>query len=131
MNILIAEDDQNIAQAYTSILRRRGHRLTLTRNGLQCLNKYRMDLKYEELKPISKFDLVIVDHAMPIKDGATLANEILEINPNQRIVYVSAFGKDLLGKIDAESGVEFMPKPFTLKALLNLVEKKPIQSLQS
>ncbi len=122
MNILIAEDDEKISQAYTSILKKRGHRLNLTRNGLQCLNQYRRELKYENLQPVSKYELVIVDHAMPIKDGATLANEILEINPDQRIVYVSAYGKELLKKINLQSGVEFMPKPFTLKALLHLVE---------
>ena len=38
------------------------------------------------LKP----DLIILDYHMPIKNGLDAAKEILEINPKQKIIFISA-----------------------------------------
>jgi len=40
MRILIAEDEDNIAEAYIMTLESRGHKVTVTRKGQECINEY-------------------------------------------------------------------------------------------
>jgi len=64
---------------------------------------------------------------MPNKNGAEAAKEILQENLNQRIIFVSAFGKDLLHDLeDTEGEIDFLTKPFTSNSLIDLVEDKRI-----
>jgi CheY-like chemotaxis protein len=44
----------------------------------------------------SPFDVVILDHKIPKKDGLQAAKEILDINPEQRIIFASAYVKETL-----------------------------------
>jgi CheY-like chemotaxis protein len=37
----------------------------------------------------SPFDVVVLDYRMPKKDGTEVAKEILDLNPNQRIIFES------------------------------------------
>ena len=45
---------------------------------------------------IQPFDAVILDYKMQDMDGIEVANEILEINPQQRIIFASAYIKETL-----------------------------------
>jgi CheY-like chemotaxis protein len=45
----------------------------------------------------SPFDVVELDYKMPGKDGMEVAKEILTINPDQRIIFASAYFKETLG----------------------------------
>lgn len=40
MNILIAEDDNDISALYKTLLEARNHKVTLTSNGEECLKTY-------------------------------------------------------------------------------------------
>ena len=42
----------------------------------------------------SPFDVVVLDYKMPGKDGMEVAKEILTINPDQRIIFASAYVRD-------------------------------------
>jgi len=63
-----------------------------------------------------------MDHRMPGKDGIETTKEILEINPDIKILFASA---DLNVEGDAlESGARsFLSKPFTIADLLAMVEE--------
>jgi len=67
-------------------------------------------------------EVVIMDHRMPGKDGIETTKEILEINPDIKILFASA---DLNVEGDAlESGARsFLSKPFTIADLLAMVEE--------
>lgn len=148
MKILIAEDDSNLSEGYKDALESRHHEVVLTANGEECLEKYANEARYkrgpsslathkkEKEPPQSKefhkgklnvpFDVVILDYKMPKKDGLQVAKEILELNPDQRIIFASGFVKDTL--IDSvkylKRVVELMQKPFGLQQLIDTVEDK-------
>ena len=65
---------------------------------------------------------------MPKKDGMEVAKEILSINPNQRIIFASAYVKDTLvdSVKELKQAVELMQKPFKLEALIDTLEDKEI-----
>ena len=70
------------------------------------------------------YDVVILDYSMPGMNGMKVAKEILNADPNQRIIFASAYVRDTLEhSVKALKQVmELMQKPFTLKQLTDTVE---------
>ena len=75
---------------------------------------------YKETKP----DLVTMDITMPEMDGITAVKEIKKIDPQAKIIMVSAMGQQAM-VIDAiQSGaLDFVVKPFQAPRVLEAVEK--------
>lgn len=122
MNILIAEDEDDMAQIYLDILKPRGHEVIITKNGRDCVSKF-LDHLYNKKK--LSFDLVIIDHIMPKMTGADAARQILKEKPDQRIIFVSAYGSQLLGSLgDDFESIEFLTKPTSPSTLIDLIEKQ-------
>jgi CheY-like chemotaxis protein len=97
MRILVAEDGEDIKTIYYMSLVERGHKIILTSDGEECLMVYRQKLQEQQQQQqqryhdkdtsSSPFDVVILDYKMPKKDGLQAAKEILDINPEQRIIF--------------------------------------------
>jgi CheY-like chemotaxis protein len=116
MKVLVAEDDAAMANIYLIALRAKGHDVTLTSNGDECIGAYK-----ESRQP---FDVVVLDYKMPGMDGLQAAKEILRTNRKQRLIFASAYVKETL--LDSvkhlEQVVELIQKPFEPKVLVELVE---------
>ena len=66
----------------------------------------------------SEIDLVITDVVMPEMNGRVLAERLLSIYPNMRILFMSGYTADVIahrGVLD--EGVNFIQKPFSIKDL--------------
>ena len=135
MRILVAEDEEDIKTIYYMSLVEGGHKVILTSNGEECLMVYRQKLQEhqehhhhhnENTSSLSYFDVVILDYKMPKKDGLQAAKEILDINPEQRIIFASAYVRETLVESvkELKRVVELMQKPFTMSALVDTVENR-------
>src|ERR671919_364616 len=131
MRILVAEDGEDIKTIYYMSLVERGHKIILTSDGEECLMVYRQKLQeqqryHDKDTSSSPFDVVILDYKMPKKDGLQAAKEILDINPEQRIIFASAYVKETLVESvkELKRVVELMQKPFSMSALVDTVENK-------
>lgn len=125
LKILIAEDNQKIADAYFKILTARGHQVTITYDGEQCIKKYKSELKSGNLKNNVPYDVVVMDFSMPKKDGAETVGEILDERPQQRILFATAFENEMIKKFNKiRRPVEVLNKPFTMKSLVQSLETK-------
>ena len=132
MEILIAEDEEDIRTVYYMTLVERGHEVILTSDGEECLKVYRQELpEHQEVqehngKTSSYFDVLILDYKMPNKDGLEVAKEILEINPEQRIIFASAYVVETLAESikELKRVVELLQKPFSMAELVDTVENK-------
>ena len=125
LKILVAEDSPSIAMLYKKSLEKRGHTVIVTENGLKCLYQYTDDYKVrgEDKKKTSLYDLVILDHKMPRMEGTDVAKEIVEMNPKQRILFVTGYVKDMMkGVRKIGEKIELMQKPFPVKAMIRQVE---------
>ena len=72
--------------------------------------------KYMQLKP----DVITLDVTMPIMDGLETAQNLFRINPDVRIVMLSAMGDETLLNQAREIGIKhFLTKPFKPDALIS------------
>ena len=143
LNILIAEDEPDIAILYKTVLEKRNHKATITTNGEDCLKAYhevsqsnRFAIDQSSVRPgpmnLSEnhpFDVVVLDCKMPHINGIEVAKEILAVNPHQRIIFASAYIKDTV--IDSIKNLrhvmmESVQKPFEIKRLIDLIEDKMV-----
>ena len=135
MKILLAEDESDVAILYKMILEDRGHEVTITTNGEDCLEVYHKELQNISLNTnpsmhVQPFDAVVLDYKMPKINGMEVAKEILAVNPHQRIIFASAYVRDTLAYSvrRLNQTVELLQKPFREDVLVDTIEDKEIYS---
>ena len=76
--------------------------------------------KYKELHP----DIVTMDITMPEMDGLAALKEIRRIDPNAKIIMVSAMGQEAMVRDAVLNGAKgFIVKPFKEDGILTAISK--------
>ena len=114
--IFIVEDDPDLVELYKIIIERNGKYAVLgaATNGEEAIEKYKV---FNE-KP----DLILMDHRMPLKDGIETTIELLKLDGNLRILFVSA-DVSVREKALEIGAVGFLDKPSSMKEFLKEIEK--------
>jgi two-component system, cell cycle sensor histidine kinase and response regulator CckA len=114
--ILLVEDDSSVRTLLRDALQKLGYRVIEAKHGLEaCL------LASQE---IDRLDLLLTDMVMPGMGGRELAQHLITIKPDLRILFMSGFTDDigiLAGHEQGTSG--FLQKPFTPELLARTVRK--------
>jgi two-component system, NtrC family, nitrogen regulation response regulator GlnG len=112
--ILVADDDRAIRTVLSQALSRLGHDVRTTSNAA-TLWRWVSD---------GEGDLVITDVVMPDENGLDLVPRIKKLRPELRIIVMSAQNTLLTAVKATERGAfEYLPKPFDLRELVNVVER--------
>ncbi|MDR2790198.1 MAG: response regulator transcription factor [Campylobacteraceae bacterium] len=122
LSVLYVEDETDIRKSLTNAVQSEFKAFLTAGDGDEGIKKFK---KY-------KFDIVITDLLMPVKDGLSLAREIKAMSKNTLVIVLSAFSeKDkLLGAIDA--GVDkYLIKPIYPDELLLMIEELARQKFSS
>ncbi len=115
-NILVVEDDAQVAKLFRDTLIKAGYSTIVAANGNEAIAAIGQQ----------SFDLIITDIFMPEKDGLELIREVMAHNPQIKVIAVSGGGKtraplylEMAKKLGA---CRTLDKPFELKELLKTVE---------
>ncbi|WP_415251309.1 response regulator transcription factor [Sulfurimonas sp.] len=110
LNILYVEDDKMLMEETAFLLEAFFKNIDTAYDGLDGLNKYNNSL----------YDIVITDINMPNMNGIEMISKIKEINPEQKIIAISAHNEsDILINL-IQSGVNsFVLKPIIQKEVIN------------
>jgi len=112
---MIADDSDAIRMVLRDILDIGHHELVAeAKNGFEAVEKF------SETKP----DLLLLDMAMPKKDGISALKEILVINPNAKIIMITA--SDNLSTMTAcinAGALAYLLKPFNFEDVLKTITK--------
>src|SRR4051812_11362924 len=113
--VLVADDDHGIRTVLTQALGRAGYDVRTTGHAA-TLWKWVAD---------GEGDLVITDVIMPDENGLDLIPRIHKLRPDLRVIVMSAQNTLLTAVKATERGAfEYLPKPFDLKELMNVVERE-------
>jgi PAS domain S-box-containing protein len=114
--ILIAEDNENIRELFSTILQHHGYHVITAVDGEEAI------IKFCENK--DQVRLVLLDGIMPRKNGKEVYEEIRIINPSIKAIFVSGYAEDIISREgQLERGINFVQKPVTPLALLNKVRE--------
>ncbi|TFH07644.1 MAG: response regulator [Candidatus Thorarchaeota archaeon] len=115
VSVLIVDDDLFLHKVLERILVIGGHSVVgHAYDGVEAIKLY------NELNP--KPDIILMDHRMPVMNGATATRAIIDINPKSLILFISA---DETVKVEAlESGaIGFLTKPIRSTELFAEIDK--------
>jgi len=112
--ILLVEDETELRNVNAEFLSSLGYSVTCASSGPGAL-----DL----LSSAGPIDLVITDVVMPKMSGREFANQLMQIRPNTRLLYVSGYADDVvLQNGISKEGMFFLQKPYSLKQLARKVQ---------
>ncbi|MFX1388683.1 MAG: response regulator [Promethearchaeota archaeon] len=114
-NILIVDDDLDIVDLFEQFLKLKGHKIIAKAyDGEQAIEVFK--------KSQNHIDIIIMDHRMPLKNGVETTEEILNINPKVKIIFVSA-DYTIRDRAIKAGAVDFLEKPIDFDTLFRLIEK--------
>lgn len=112
--ILVAEDDIQMQFAITASLQRAGYQVTITSDGVQCLQKLEQE----------SFDLIITDQRMPEMTGLELLSALQKREQAIPAIMITAHGT-INQAVEAmqHGAADFITKPFSMEDLVRVVER--------
>ena len=113
--ILVVEDEVAVRELACMALRKRGYKVLHASNGPAAVEVWE--------KGTTPVDLLLTDMVMPNgMSGGELAKNLIARNPKLKIIYTSGYSPEIL-KQDSllAQGINFLPKPYDLPALLKAV----------
>ncbi|RYZ38942.1 MAG: response regulator [Myxococcaceae bacterium] len=111
--VLVVDDEQGILEALADLLREEGYRVLTASHGKEALERM------AEVKP----DLVLTDWMMPVLDGPALIERIQKDPELRHIAVLGMSAVDTNGLRRQHPGMEFLQKPFDIRALMKQVRK--------
>lgn len=112
--ILLVDDAAFMRLRCSKLLKENGYEVEEAENGQEALHKY------QACKP----DLVLMDITMPVMDGITATRELRALDPNAKVVMVSALGQQTMVIEAIKAGAkDFVVKPFQPDKILGTVRK--------
>jgi len=120
LNVLYAEDDEQLLQETSEVLEDFFASATTANNGLIALQKYK---EYYE-KNSEYYDILITDINMPLMNGVELIQEIHKINIEQSVIVISAYNdSSRLIELINIGITHFIMKPLSPTQLMSVLYK--------
>ncbi len=117
--ILVVDDNEEARRATTVMLKDFGYTLLEAESSSEAVDIF-TTLKQE-------IHLVLTDIVMPEMNGLEMAKQMLAVNPNADILFMSAYAGDDIINDDVfniiKSGAQFISKPFTIKEIGQKIRK--------
>jgi PAS domain S-box-containing protein len=111
LHILVVEDEPQVRGIETEYLVSDGHSVETAADGSEGLSKFRA----------GKFDLVVVDRAMPVINGDQLTEAIRELDPEMPVILVTGFADTLGDDHKGRRANLMLTKPFSRASLREAV----------
>jgi len=118
--VMIADDSEDIRNVLKDMMLIGRHELVAEAvDGIDTLDKF------NSVKP----DVLLLDIAMPKKDGLTALRELKKTNPDAKVIMITAYSEmSLIQECVKEGALAYISKPFdtdeVLKSILFALEEK-------
>ncbi len=112
--ILLVEDEDAVRSIGARSLKSRGFTVLEASTGLEALEVV------EEVG--GKVDLIVSDVVMPEMDGPAMFAELRKRGVTAKVIFVSGYAEEAFAKNLPEGDFGFLPKPFSIKQLIETVK---------
>jgi CheY-like chemotaxis protein len=114
--VMVVEDEAALRELTCVLLEDAGYTV-LESSGAEEAIETAKDLQ-------RKIDLLLTDVVMPRLDGRELANQMVSLRPNLRVLFMSGYTDDVIGHRGVlTQGTILVQKPFTKRTLLKKVRE--------
>jgi len=114
--ILFVEDNEEVRKFTITALKTLGYKILAATHGVEAIHMIKQNTE--------KIDLVITDVVMPEMGGKELAEKILNITPNARILFTSGYTDNhVVHSGTLEKDVDFIHKPYSIASLAEKVRQ--------
>ena len=112
--ILLVEDNPDVRQFVRQVLEISGYQVSEAGNGIEALKIWKTNAP--------QFDLLLTDMVMPGGlNGGQLAERLRADRPKLKVVFMSGYNPDIVGKIQPQSC--FIQKPYSIDVLMQTVRE--------
>src|SRR6476646_2628449 len=115
LRILIVEDHTPTRMAMSRLIRQAGADVTTARDGEEGL----------AFLLTQHFDVLLTDLRMPVMDGFELLQQCMKLPDSHRPSRIIAISGEYEASALRGQPVSYLPKPFDLNALLDMIGGKP------
>jgi two-component system copper resistance phosphate regulon response regulator CusR len=112
---LVVDDEERICRFVARALQAHGFQVDTAGSGVNALR----------LMAAKDYAIVVLDLLLPGMDGYEVLRRILELDPTQRVLVLSAIG-DVDSKVRClrMGAVDYLPKPFAIAELIERVKRR-------
>lgn len=115
-NILLVEDEDAVRLFSARALRSKGYKVFEAMNGEEALEFINRNEK--------KIDLIISDVIMPHMDGPTFINQVKQLHPTPKVLFISGYAEDTFhNRLLEDQETQLLAKPFSLEDLAFCVKE--------
>ena len=112
--VLIVDDDVDMAESLSDILNFKGHSVEVAHSGPEAIGRC------SEIA----FDLVLMDVQMPGMSGIEAYHRLRERHPDLHVVFITGTGsEELINRMKRETVLDVIYKPLDLTRILSLVDE--------
>lgn len=112
--VLIVDDQFGIRTLLNEVLQKEGYEIYQAANGLQALHVMKQHAP----------DLVLLDIKIPGMDGLEILKKMKEINPEIRVIIMTAYGElDMIEKTKKLGALAHFSKPFDIEEIRTAVKQ--------
>lgn len=112
--VLLVEDEDAVRAFAARALASRGYTVLEAGSGVEALDVVE--------KEAGRIDLIVSDVVMPEMDGPAMFAELRKRGVTAKVIFVSGYAEEAFAKNLPEGDFGFLPKPFTLKQLIETVK---------
>ena len=113
--ILVADDDESFRTMLTRYLASQGYKVEAAADGDAALDAVKR----------SKPDIVLLDIAMPGKDGMEVLKELAKNSPDTGVLMITGNEEEDLARACLKNGAfDYLAKPFNLECLATIVKTR-------
>jgi DNA-binding response OmpR family regulator len=103
-NILVMEDDMNVAKGLELVLSEEGYQVNLAGTGALAMKAFQE----------KKFDLLVADLRLPDINGMEIIRKVKQQKPETEVIVITGYGTTATAVEAMKIGVhDFLPKPFS------------------
>ena len=107
--ILVVDDEAGVRVMIARMLSLAGYQVVSAQSGEEA-----MEIAKDYAAPL---ELLLTDVRMPGMSGPELVEELVKIRPGIRVMYMSAYSRDVLPAGVRDTDIPFLTKPFTMRTL--------------